>query len=362
MTAVRVLADDLTGALDTAAEFARMSGPMHAFWHEGLPEHLPASAAIDTGTREQDVGTARAVVGRFAPMLSAGRIAYKKVDSLMRGATVAEIASCFATGGWRSAVFAPAFPFQGRMTRGGQQWARGEAGWRPVGPPLVEALRAEGVVAQLGRLDAGLSPGISVFDADTDEVLAAIAALPPDDVLWCGTGGLARALAGVESVASDDLPRPVLGLFGSDQPATFAQLAACAPHWFQLEDGVGLDESIRALAQGLALLSVALPPGILRDEAARRIGCALHRAVTELWRPGTLLVAGGETLRFLCRVLGATSLELEGRIQPGLPRAVLRGGRWDGVTIVSKSGAFGPPHLLWDLLARNAFYPQRTDR
>jgi hypothetical protein len=27
------------------------------------------------------------------------------------------------------------------------------------------------------------------------------------------------------------------------------------------------------------------------------------------------------------------------------------GGRWNGVTVVSKSGAFGHPHLLRDLLA-----------
>ena len=54
--------------------------------------------------------------------------------------------------------------------------------------------------------------------------------------------------------------------------------------------------------------------------------------------------------------LGAASLEVQGRILPGLPRSVLRGGLWDGVTVVSKSGAFGPPHLLRDLLAANGLF------
>lgn len=71
--------------------------------------------------------------------------------------------------------------------------------------------------------------------------------------------------------------------------------------------------------------------------------------------PGTLIVAGGETLRSLCQALGATSLEVHGRIIPGIPRSVMVGGRWNGVTIISKSGAFGPPDLLLDLIEeRNA--------
>jgi uncharacterized protein YgbK (DUF1537 family) len=70
--------------------------------------------------------------------------------------------------------------------------------------------------------------------------------------------------------------------------------------------------------------------------------------------PGTLIVAGGETLRGLCIALGATALEAVGQIEPGLPRSVLRGGRWDGVDVVSKSGAFGGPNLWRDLLTRNS--------
>ena len=52
----------------------------------------------------------------------------------------------------------------------------------------------------------------------------------------------------------------------------------------------------------------------------------------------------------LCLSLGARSLEVQGRVVPGLPQSVMRGGRWDGVVVLSKSGAFGPPDLLRDLL------------
>ena len=81
-----------------------------------------------------------------------------------------------------------------------------------------------------------------------------------------------------------------------------------------------------SLSQGLALISIDLPSGLEREAATLRIGRALHRVAADLPRPGTLLVAGGETLRGLCLALGATSLELQGRILPGFPRSVMRGG------------------------------------
>ena len=356
MTTIRLLADDLTGALDTMAEFAAINtGKLHAFWHGGTPDEWPPSAAVDTGTREAGADLARSRVDMFAPMLLEGDVAFKKVDSLMRGQTLAELAALASRPEWESCVFAPAFPAQGRITRGGQQFQQAGNDWYPVGPDLVQTLQA-----RHGTPGETLGIGITVFDAETDAELEAIVASAQDRrVLWCGTAGLARALAGVDAACSWLLPRPVLGLFGSDQPATFAQLQACTPHWLHWAEHTPHDLAAR-LADGLALVSVDLPPGLVRDDAANRIGRALYRLATDVPRPGTLLVAGGETLRGLCLALGAESLEVQGRILPGLPRAILRGGAWDGVAIVSKSGAFGPPSLLRDLLARNGFFPERT--
>ena len=66
------------------------------------------------------------------------------------------------------AVFAPAFPYQGRVTRGGVQHARDAQGrWSAVGGDIVTRLHAEGVPARPGRLDAPLPPGLGVFDAET---------------------------------------------------------------------------------------------------------------------------------------------------------------------------------------------------
>lgn len=67
--------------------------------------------------------------------------------------------------------------------------------------------------------------------------------------------------------------------------------------------------------------------------------------------PATLFVTGGETLRAACEALGADHLELVGQIVSGVPLSVLRGGRFDGVRVVSKSGAFGDRDLVKRLLA-----------
>ncbi len=356
MTTLRLLADDLTGALDTAAEFVGVTGPIHAFWQGAAPAALPANAALDLGTREAGRDAAVAATRAAAPVLDGAGIAFKKIDSLMRGQTLPELAACFVAGRWTHAVLAPAFPFQGRITRDGQQFMRSGAGWIPVGPDLIAALRDLNVTAQRAEPGAALAPGVTLFDATTDAELDATVAAAGGagaPVLWCGTGGLARALAGDAPPAAPPLPRPVLGLFGSDQMVTAAQLAACAPHWHAVPDAGAAAAARLAEAldrHGVALASHDLPPGLSRADAAERIETAFRTLVGRLPKPGTLAVAGGETLRGLCLALGAASLEVEGRALPGVPVSILRGGAWDGVTVVSKSGAFGHPTLLRELL------------
>jgi uncharacterized protein YgbK (DUF1537 family) len=354
MTSLRLLADDLTGALDSAAEFVALTGPVPTFWHDAIPAELPRNAALDSGTRELDAGSAAGIVHRMVPHIASGGIAFKKIDSLLRGHTIAELAACMHGEGWQYCALAPAFPYQGRMTKGGRQHVRDAGGgWRAVGDDLVAALRQAGVRAQPGMPGIDLLPGITVFDAETDDELLQVVATArrhPHRVLWSGTGGLAQALAaGGAAPFLPALPGPILGVFGSDQPATAAQLSVCEPHWIDTADAAAVRRLLDA--SGIALVSFALPAGLSRVAAASRIADQCRELAHSLPPPGTLVAAGGETLRSLCQSLGATSLEVQGRIVPGVPRSIMRGGRWDGATVISKSGAFGHANLLRDLLA-----------
>ena len=52
MMRLHLIADDLTGALDTAAQFIGATGPIPVHWR-GLPRSATVSSiAIDSGTRE----------------------------------------------------------------------------------------------------------------------------------------------------------------------------------------------------------------------------------------------------------------------------------------------------------------------
>jgi uncharacterized protein YgbK (DUF1537 family) len=359
MTRVRMLADDLTGALDTAAEFVGLCGPFDVIWADAPAASDSLSLAIDSGTRERSKAESVEIVGRLAPLLRDGEIAYKKVDSLLRGAWAAELGACLSTGHWASCVVAPAFDYQGRRTVDGQQYARTVDGdWNRVGDNLLDQLKQEGIAAQRGSSDTLAQGGVQVFDAESDldlDRVVEMALRMPGPVLWCGSGGLAGALARNQGTdAPSTLKRPVLGLFGSDQATTASQLAACGDATVALAEGEGGVRVQRKLADdGVALVKFALPDGLSRGEAAQRITRELTALIAALDPPGTLIVAGGETLKAVCLALGAHALQVTGRIVPGLPRSTLQGGRWAGVDVISKSGAFGARELWRDLLRDN---------
>ncbi|MEH3063145.1 MAG: Hrp-dependent type III effector protein [Methylobacterium radiotolerans] len=366
MTRLRLIADDLTGTLDTAAGFTGLCGAIPVAWPELLAGDGSGCLAIDSGTREVSAAEADRIVGALAPRLDGADIAFKKVDSLLRGPWAAELAAVLRTGTWGRCVVAPAFPYQGRRTEGGRQLARRGAGFEPVSGDIAEGLRAVGLPARRADVSDGPVAGVAVYDAASDADLARVADLGGGGpVLWCGSGGLAAALArGVAAPGDDRLAGPVLGLFGSDRPETAAQLAACGAHHLVLSarhpDHAGA-VAARLDRDGVVLASLALPEGTGREEAAARIAQTFAQVVDRVPRPGTLLVAGGETLKALCLALSVARLDVTGQITPGLPRSTLRGGRWDGLAVVSKSGAFGTEGVWRDLLHGNGFPRSRSD-
>jgi len=181
MTALRLIADDLTGALDTAAEFVGLVGPVPVYWSGAIPLDLPPSAALDSGTRELGEREAVARTAQLAKGLVDAKIAYKKVDSLLRGHVVAELVACLRGGAFRYCVLAPAFPYQGRVMRDGVQWRRTAGGeWSAIADIRALLVRA-GLPAALGKAGETLKPGITVYDAETDDDLRRVAKLGSND-------------------------------------------------------------------------------------------------------------------------------------------------------------------------------------
>lgn len=359
MTSLRLLADDLTGALDTSAELVGQFGPLEVYWSASSIAPTGSSFAIDSGTRELSPDQAFAIVRDLAPRLADATIAYKKIDSLLRGPWVAELDACLRIGAWDACILAPAFVHQGRRTINGQQYARAaDGGWSAVGKKVIEQLRERNLEARQSNTSTGLSDGINVFDAETDDDLDRIADVGrnyPGKVLWCGSGGLASALGrGTDVSASHELKGPVLGIFGTDHRTTLLQLAACEPVMIRsAEIERDIDRIKQTLDKGVAFVKFEVPPAVPRDKVAERFASEIASLSRSIQRPGSLVVAGGETLKAQAVAVGAHALRVLGRLEPGIPKSVIEGGDWAGVEVISKSGAFGTADVLRKLLRQN---------
>jgi 4-hydroxythreonine-4-phosphate dehydrogenase len=301
-----VVADDLTGAADTAAAFAAHAGPVPLSLASDRPLPAGAVVAVDTDGRATDATTAgQRTAAVVAAARAGGRAVYLKVDSTGRGHLAATVAAA-AAGAPGEVVVCTAFPALGRRVAGGVVHG-------PSGPRTD--LRA--VLATI--------PRVRVADAATDEDLAALVAATAPGVTWVGSAGLARHVAArlpaptapaVPSAAPDVAPATVVAVVaGSQQHTTAAQL--------------------RHVAAAAASLHRIDP----RDAAQ------VAAAVEALRGVDALVLTGGHTARAVLAGLGLEQLTVQGEVETGIPwsTASLHGRT---LTVVTKAGGFGDEHSL----------------
>ncbi len=360
---LRLVADDLTGALDAAAPFARDGAPIAVFRDASRARAHDNAWVLDASTRGGSVAMAGESARNMAAAQAPG-LAFRKFDSLLRGFAAEEIAAAAQAGGFRSIVIAPAFPAQGRVMRRGRQFARNADGtWKAIELDFPAALTAQGLTIRIAANAAGIAgPGFYLCDAETDDDLNAIAAAGrrlAGPVLWCGTSGLARALAG-GTARSCVLPAgPLLGVVGSRHPVAMAEVERLGRHdprsVFLIGAAASIDVAMPNVAQRLrsgrsALVALSLP--MLPPEQA---GSVLYNLAAEAAAliPGAVFASGGDTLAALMDATGAERLDVEGEIAPGVPLSRVAGGRWNGAAVVSKSGAFAAGEVLARLFEAN---------
>jgi D-threonate/D-erythronate kinase len=355
---IRLLADDRTGAIDTAVRFVPLAGPLLVRWDIAKALSSDGSLAFDLGTRELGDADSTQLAASAAELLRDADLAYLKCDSLLRGSLAQEIVACLRAQPFDHCVIAPAFPAQRRITRNGRQWAaaHGNDEWQLVGPDFAAQLGAFGFPVSKCRAGDRAPAGISLWDADTIEALRQIVVEGlrlPGRVLWCGSAGMAEAMAGAEPLRIETVGSPLLALVGTDHRVTLRQLSEVESHRviFEPEQADDIAAIEAQLEKGGAVVTVRMPDVADRHLAASRIGESFTNLLARLPQPGTLFVTGGETLSHVCAALGAEALEVQGEIEPGIPVSVLKGGKWQGVRVISKSGAFGNEGLIRRLIS-----------
>lgn len=329
-TPIIIIADDLTGALDSAAPFASRGLRVRiALGVDAIGEAAAAAPdvlAIDTSSRAlaAPLAAARIEAAWNAAKPMSPRLVMKKVDSRLKGEVAAETAALLAASGRASAIVCPAVPEQGRTVTGGRLTGRG------VDAPIAVADRFGGLPCECP--DAADGAGL---EAIARAILAA-----PDRIAAVGARGLAAALADLIAGPPIDerVPSPVLPMViavGSTDPITQAQVERLRLDFPQVE---------LATPRTPVMLLSAAGPAISRfgREAVARVHATSAR---------TIFCSGGDTAAAVMDALEARQLVVEHELCRGIPVARIEGA--DGLRLITKSGGFGDPDVL-SRIVRNA--------
>jgi uncharacterized protein YgbK (DUF1537 family) len=372
VTDLVIVADDLTGAADSAALMTRLGRTSIVLDAEG-EWPMDDVLAVDTDSRHCDpeVATERvAAVTRRAAGLGAQVV--KKIDSTLRGNVAAELRAMtdvLAESGERALlVVAPAFPATSRTTVGGVVHVDGERlsahgsdgdvagllerGGIRTGHLGAEALGAPEVLAERFEEAHQLVDAV-VVDSESDHDLATVvaasrrAAVP---VLLVGSGGLTRPLAGpaAPSYEPEVVRAPVLVVVGSYASASRTQRqrlvdSGLTPVLLHGDPAHSATELRRELGRGDVVFSPDPEVPVDRSRAPQ-VADALAAAVTAvLGSVGTLVATGGETARAVLTAAGVNRLEVAGEIEAGIVRGRVPELELD---VVTKAGAFGDADAL----------------
>lgn len=342
MPEILLVADDLTGALDSAVAFAgggrtvRLARGVEQIGTALSPE--PTVLAINTASREQseDVARTRMEAAAAVVTMSDVPLVVKKVDSRLKGHVAVETSTLARLAGRIRVVAVPAIPDMARVQSAG--WLTGEG--------------VDGRIDIVQRFGGGVVAPDVATNSDLDTV---VAGSPSEETLWAGARGLAFALArarfGGARLPAPDLPHPFVFAIGSRDPITLAQVkhlggaveVVSAPGGDVPEIDRAADLYAIVIAEGVETRSPA--------QAGRAFAEGAVRALESL-RPRTLLACGGETADAILGRLGIGTLDVLAEVAPGLPVCRAKA-PWGEIMIVTKSGGFGSPDLLNGLTTRD---------
>jgi uncharacterized protein YgbK (DUF1537 family) len=345
MTRIAIIADDLTGALDTASPFACYGLTAIVALDVDHLESAVASGAevlgVSTNSRHLGAEEATVIAATTARILKnwAPNLILKKVDSRLKGNLASETVAITEVFQFSQVVVAVAAPDVGRFVDSGKVTGSG------VGEPLDVASRFH-----------GLHTPVSIRNSLSDHDMGLIAAEwnGDDATLYVCSRGLAVAFA-KRFGRTNERPlfqsfEPVVVAIGSRDPVTDHQVEMlCRSGNFlrvKATDGQVVAQDLSADRIVYQCAGEMLEPAHV---VSQRFAGGISAAIT-VKKPRTLVLSGGDTTLAVLNMLGVGLLEICGEAAPGLPWFMipLEGGM--KISAISKSGGFGDADTLHRML------------
>lgn len=407
-----ILADDLTGALDTGIQFVKRGVRTSVVFDPAYPlekvDQQVQVLVVDTESRHIDSAKAAEIVeGIVRKAVSIGvQCIYKKTDSALRGNVGAELGAALKASGQAQLHFIPAFPDTKRSTVGGIHYidkvpvADSVFGKDPFNPVKysrvadVLAAQTDAPVFQTGlKEDANDQPGIQVYDAVTNEdILQRGLELKQKGKLkvLAGCAGFAGILSELMEMGGQAQPlpeaqEPFFMVCGSVNPITRTQVKngvasgkfqyiqvppeqTLTPHWFTIAEGKAELARWNTFIQkkqpcivdtndipgAVPVAEYAARQGFDIEEVRRRIPLAMGEALKGLLDAGacaTWMVTGGDILMGFIQTMGIYEITPLQELFTGtvLSKITVHGREQ---LLISKSGGFGDEQLLPNVLAK----------
>ncbi|RYC13984.1 four-carbon acid sugar kinase family protein [Ciceribacter ferrooxidans] len=356
---IAILADDLTGALDTGTPFvARGLSVTVALDSRHLADArncetdvLVVNTASRALTEMEAAERIREAAIAIAPL--APRIVMKKIDSRLKGNVAVECEALADVFGRTFMVIAPAIPDQQRFTKAGMVVGRG------VDTPLS-------IGAVFGRTALPLTIADAASDADLDGIVRAHDWMTTLAVGARGVGAALARLLGHEREQKSTLFVPTgrtLFAFGSRDPITAAQIVRLEEsRWLRHVGDAPMGEIMDDPAS-IALPALFRCTGAIEADGAgvaRRFAAGLQ-SVIDRTKPDMLMLGGGDTALAVLDRLGIELVRPQGEIEPGIPWFEVTG--TDGRTFrcAVKSGGFGTADSLLALVAESSRVPHLNE-
>jgi len=366
---IAVIADDLTGALDTGVQFTQWG---YTAQLTNTPEHSTAEVTIiNTDTRNKTPEIAYHITYNVAEKLTQYDIIYKKIDSTLRGNPGPELQAIFDATGETKAILTPTYPPTHRRVKDGHLYIAD----KPITETeyiyeyhkktsYIPEILVRKTITHTIKISENIPPkGITIIDSETEKDLLQIAARRTR--VMVGSAGLADALC--QTLRA---PPPVLTVIGSMRTETRIQAkqlqrrlgAASIPlntikALNQTPQHETLCKAIDALNLGQDIILTSTPStetiektkqeakrlNITLDELENKIITTLAEITESLLNHtlSGLIITGGATALAITKKLGIENIQILDEVQSGVPVIKL-----DHLTAVTKAGGFGQADTL----------------